>query len=831
MREFLYYILEEDGRSLTLQNGAVSSVTNPTPLRYTPKGWEEMVIKWVRDTDGWGVGRVVSTPTGFVLDSAKILRDQVYRAGIERKLWLMMQRHRREYKTGAPYPTYRDIYERMIKMQFDFSTFVDGETQVDCNLVEGGLKQRFLSEKDTEITLPFNQDSIRVELDGLLLQQNAKYIVTTGTTNDSGHATIPLEIIGGEAIDSIGAKSTDRETFRFYETDLDDSLNYILQTDSNPTEVEIEYNFGFLIFTPGLPPVNVHGRFNLIILDESNNLTLVPIEILDDPLIYTHYFLNGKFSYTIPPNCRAFLVMMMHRNDNQQPIEGVQLDNVRFNFDGVDGDYLKLNYSYKHRPTITKAYFSLTLGGLIAQSMNGGFSSDILEQYKNIVVTSGDALRGIAGANIKTSWDDFYRSYNAVLMLAHKIKDGQIVVMDRRDAFIDTDYINVGEVKSLTKSPARDYRANKFLIGYPKSDIESISGRQSFNNTSTYLVKDVTNVIRTHEILSAYGADPYEIEALRINLDGKTTTDDNRDNKVYFLNIDPTNPREVNGYASRSALDYTLNPAAYEKITFNTLNNPDFFASPAIDFTDFQYIGRDNNDCNFKITLRAAADTTVNVRFVVGGMVLIDQQVLVTVTGTEIPFTQQLTPDVQMYLELQGTGTITYAEVFMDLPGEYVYRLKRATYDSVEGIDYPATVYNIEDLTPARMLRRHAGWLSGMLDEFPAALMEFRGTDKNRDLKTVAGLEVYDEDADIQIADLGEKVFTPWLFKFTCNVPGDMVELMEEIDNRPVKFTDPDTGEEYIGYVLEVSFAANSRDEQEYTVLASKLTDLQTAIR
>ncbi|OYW20308.1 MAG: hypothetical protein B7Z54_01490, partial [Sphingobacteriales bacterium 12-47-4] len=519
-----------------------------------------------------------------------------------------------------PYPTYKDLYERLAKLQFDFTTMIDGELQVDCNLLEGGIKQKLEAKKETDIDLAYNQKSIRVELDGMDIKQSAKYFPTNGELPDSyGQHVVSQQFLGGESIDAVSAKTADRYKFT-NNTDLYASKEYFQKVGATDSQIEIEYDFGFYCqLAPGIPAnPTAGGRLLVRQFDETG--AVVQADVVEDygnaglNDLYRNHRLKGTFTFTGKAGCELYLINVLTLGGTIA--SGGAADGVWWYYSGLNDDYLKYNYSYRHRATITKAYFPLDLANLLALNSVGSecVDSAILEQWKNIVVTSGDALRGIAGARLKTNYRDFYNAYDALLMLGMYIREGRINIVDRRDVYSDASPIDLGEVKNVTKTPARDYRINRVLVGYPKSDIEAIAGKQSFNNTTTLLAGDVTNIIRDYNIVSPYGADPYEIESLRINLDGKTTTDDNRDNKVYVLNIDPANPREVYGYAERSALDYTLNPAAYEKLLFNTLANPNFFSSGTIDFTDYQYIGRDNNECNFKITLRAAADTTVSVR-------------------------------------------------------------------------------------------------------------------------------------------------------------------------------------------------------------------------
>lgn len=102
------------------------------------------------------------------------------------------------------------------------------------------------------------------------------------------------------------------------------------------------------------------------------------------------------------------------------------------------------------------------------------------------------------------------------------------------------------------------------------------------------------------------------------------------------------------------------------------------------------------------------------------------------------------------------------------------YNLKRVQYDAIYGIPTllgnlpnspipittgPGAPYNIEDLTPARLARKHGNHLRSILwDQIPGALV-FSQLSKNQYLRTQRGSEIVVENADIQISDLDKQLF------------------------------------------------------------------------
>jgi hypothetical protein len=151
-------------------------------------------------------------------------------------------------------------------------------------------------------------------------------------------------------------------------------------------------------------------------------------------------------------------------------------------------------------------------------------------------------------------------------------------------------------------------------------------------------------------------------------------------------------------------------------------------------------------------------------------------------------------------------------------------RLKRISYDAISGVPFPNSIFNIEDLTPSRMLKRHLPYINSCLHGFEGSLITFQGADKNKDLYTSIGGIVHDENANIIISTSG-KFFKPYVFEFTINSPQDLVELMSSNPNRIFSFILP-TGDVFTGFNLKIGIAPDSYGQQVYQLLSSVSNDL-----
>lgn len=157
------------------------------------------------------------------------------------------------------------------------------------------------------------------------------------------------------------------------------------------------------------------------------------------------------------------------------------------------------------------------------------------------------------------------------------------------------------------------------------------------------------------------------------------------------------------------------------------------------------------------------------------------------------------------------------------------YNLKRIVpYDSIDGLLSPETVFNIEELTPARLLEMHRNWINSIFYGFEGTKLTYQTSDKNRELKTVKGSETFDEDADFTITDT-PRLLKPMLFEFEPETLTNLVELMEENPNRCFSF-EHENGNIYKGFNMKIGIAPNSLEEQAFQLISTASNDLKTLI-
>jgi hypothetical protein len=696
MKDNLHYILEEDGRSLTVQNGVVNSTSQPTPLRNTPDGWRNLIVSWQRDLTKHGVIRSFTTPLGFVNDAAHILRDNVYRYGFERKLYFLIQQLTPEVDETF----FRLIYRYLYKGELDLSTFKDEDTRVTCGIMEGGLSKLLKANEGTTYEIPFDDDAINVKMDGIYLSQNAKYDITPlkDTSDGFPNSNKDLKTLNISLINKEGTASG---------IALFDQTNE--QIDGSVSTLEyMAQSSNYFAVNNNQETINLHisGTMRFRCTFKLGSISFSSdIKKNDDTqfVIFNNVALNDDqeytqdFDFTIPLGPGEKLFWFSFFNTTSPVLETARIEYL-------ESDLVLMDFTSRKDTTYVKAFKPFDLFKKLVERITGRATdaeSTLLQNESNLTITCGDAIRGIEGAKVKTSLNQLFEHCSVAHFAGMGIEGDKIKIEKRSHYFNTENPIDLGSVSKMKKSFATDIMGNTFKIGWPDPAAEDVNGKRSFNGSNLYS-SQITRVAKELIFISAYSADPYEIEITRINLEGKETTDSSTDNKNYVINVDITAP-----------------------------------------------------------------ETVVNI------------------------------------------GT--------------VYSLKRIVYDSLEGVP-TATVFNIEDLTPKRLAIKHGPWLRSILWPNDLQKIKFESTQRNATLKTVQGTEVIQENTDIDIFSIGERLFLPFYFEFDAVPPVELIGLLEENTNRIFKWIE--NGITYKGFLIKAALTPNTEEPQSFKMLSAPDNDL-----
>jgi hypothetical protein len=132
--------------------------------------------------------------------------------------------------------------------------------------------------------------------------------------------------------------------------------------------------------------------------------------------------------------------------------------------------------------------------------------------------------------------------------------------LEKKEFWFDaSSVIDLDPALDLAVTSANDFIFNTIKVGYPNQDYDNVNGKDEPNTTQTYTTP-ITKVVKELNLVSEYRADMYGIEFTRINLEGKTTTDNESDNDTFVIQVNPV-PQNDTGFIYYP-LDRSLNALA-----------------------------------------------------------------------------------------------------------------------------------------------------------------------------------------------------------------------------------------------------------------------------
>jgi hypothetical protein len=176
------------------------------------------------------------------------------------------------------------------------------------------------------------------------------------------------------------------------------------------------------------------------------------------------------------------------------------------------------------------------LQSIVNEATNGRYSirSNYFENDNRLdVCFSGDAIRQVGNAYIQSSFQDWFKSFNARYNLAMRIINGVLWVEPATTVYQQGNVLlDLGEISNLILSPSIDHIANEVKIGSPKQDYRHSNGRYEFNSVNSFSLP-VTTVQKTIDLVSEYRFDSYGITFLILDYQGSSSKDNLGDTDVF----------------------------------------------------------------------------------------------------------------------------------------------------------------------------------------------------------------------------------------------------------------------------------------------------------
>jgi hypothetical protein len=529
-----------------------------------------------------GMWRTFTNPLKYVKAAAFILRDQLYRLGTERKLYQVI--HRLDKSFGGGW-----VHKFFYKGELDLSNADDSDTHIAVNIMEGDLIKMFKAYEKTTFEIDIDvPEAVVVKHDGTFLKGNERFAVID-PSYAHGIGTDHKEMIPMQrstssegyhfniAFKSDPASITDANYSFIQGEDLTDSDKWNgLVTEDMTLSFHMEGTIRKLNFGVYGPRVG----FDMI-LETNTGRTFTLFNI-------SHEF-APNFADAVPWKFTAdsaqITLLKGERFFVYQTATSFQSNNAWQYEPDVIFEYKTLD---RYKPTFVKGLRPAYVAQKLLDKMTGGgytFTSTYLTtEWENLLITSGEAIRsydtdgnlrtGATAPKLKISWADFYDGYNVPCNLTEGIRNQVLFIERKSDAFQSSIQLALGQVRDMkpSTSKAKDFQYNVLKIGYPNTDTQDVNGKNEFNVTQTY-TSPITRDNKTLELVSKVWASMYEQEIVRVKFVGKSTTDDESDNRSFFMHVEktPTTGTEAE-------------PTTYYKLLRNTYTSISGLISPSTAF-------------------------------------------------------------------------------------------------------------------------------------------------------------------------------------------------------------------------------------------------------
>jgi len=506
-------------------------------LDFSPEEWDESSIRWKRSLKYFGISREFSLPLKFVKDGAKLLRWIFYNGNIEEEAKLIIY-------------TYIDLtegYQKIYKGEFDFSTFNDQDDYVEISIADNGIEADIKANESTEYEFDISDAKHKVSMPEIPKIDKAEGNVSS--TDWTAKYMTP--------------------SYVFTDTDQIDESKFIVNSpDQGSTTnwnniVSPSQNFHVI---EGVQNTTIHVKLSLSIAGiKERGYSNIMFAVYDDEhddntnetsgIVHKEVFVNGVFNFEFDLSVEAerkyFFIFRTTPNSlffsDDMPVIN------------AEDSAITISYSNPTEQLEFPAFRADEVFNMLMEKMTGinpEFEDDALGDIK---ITSGDGIRNISDAKLKTSFDDYFKSIHSVTGYCMGLENGLPVL--KQYGYFFNQNLNIttlGNITEMELKPASDFLYGKIKVGYKNQNYEEELGRDEYNTEQTYST-GLNRTSKTLDLVSTYRADHLGIRKIRIDLEHANSTDEDRqaDNDIFMIYTDEP-LKDGQPYPAITAEDFQL---------------------------------------------------------------------------------------------------------------------------------------------------------------------------------------------------------------------------------------------------------------------------------
>lgn len=160
-------------------------------------------------------------------------------------------------------------------------------------------------------------------------------------------------------------------------------------------------------------------------------------------------------------------------------------------------------------------------------------------------ITSGKNIRAFPNEPITVSLRDFFKGCTGIDNIGLGIEDGNIIRVENKKYFYDDIIIfQQGYVPNIDRKFSDDFIFNTLEFGYGKWEIDAVNGLNEPNSKRKYSIPDIKTIKNNLDFVSTFVTGMYPIEnTRRFDVINFPTTDNNYDYDIFIIALN----RSVDG--------------------------------------------------------------------------------------------------------------------------------------------------------------------------------------------------------------------------------------------------------------------------------------------
>lgn len=508
--------------------------------KYSPDEWNNNVLNWERSSNSEGLIVKYTTNFSFIKEDADYLRLCFKATGVFSEVKFIVERY--DYSTFSFEPYY--------SADIDFYSYEDTKNKVSVVTTEISYRASMEANLDTtyEIDLPNAANFVRY--DRIRLKST---IACTGDTNETGISSLtsitPSLFITTE--DIFGGKVQVQSVLGPNLNNLEENASdlWILQAnDSVSLNISVSFDFTIQLL---IRANDGYIQLLMFVGKEINDARKVEIGSVRVTKDQQYAYLKGNVNLAnqnINTGENVYFVI--------RPTSLMRVESVKSNTD------MKVDINYYDRIGNTKDIYGLRpidlLKSLIEKATAGEYNqvkSNLLTigEVSNMLITSGDLIRGIEGAKIKTSLKDFFQAFKSMFGASYTFKNingVETLEVEQVNYFYDrnTMITEVDDISDHSMKVKDNDVYNKLKIGYEDQTYDEVNGKKEFNTTVEFSINSKHNG-KELNLISPYRADMYGIEFTIVDYEQQETTDSDNDNDVFIIHTGSRLSGFINGYS------------------------------------------------------------------------------------------------------------------------------------------------------------------------------------------------------------------------------------------------------------------------------------------